>query len=125
MNILLASDLHANSKSKTSPNRQMLIHLFKTFTSLCLVGMSGLTNSILTMKSQIKSVENVDSKIKELSRNMTEANKDIISTQESLTKLSPEVSLIATDISALRSGITRMSRSLQVDTNSNFDSSQF
>ena len=92
----------------------MLIHLFKTFTSLCLVGMSGLTNSILTMKSQIKSVENVDNKIKELSRNMTEANKDIISTQESLTKLSPEVSLIATDISALRSGITRMSRSLQV-----------
>ena len=76
--------------------------------------MSGLTNSILTMKSQIKSVEGLDGKIKELSRNMTEVNNDIISTQESLTKLSPEVSLIATDISALRSGITRMSRSLQV-----------
>ena len=76
--------------------------------------MSGLTNSILTMKSQIKSVENVDGKIKELSKNMTEVNKDIISTRDSLTKLSPEVSLIATDISALRTGITRMSRSLQV-----------
>ena len=76
--------------------------------------MSGLTNSILTMKSQIKSVENVDGKIKELSKNMTEVNEDIISTRDSLTKLSPEVSLIATDISALRTGITRMSRSLQV-----------
>merc|ERR1712018_959388 len=65
------------------------------------------------MKSQIKSVENVDGKIKELSKNMTEVNKDIISTRDSLTKLSPEVSLIATDISALRTGITRMSRSLQ------------
>ena len=76
--------------------------------------MSGLTNSILTMKSQIKSVENVDGQIKELSRNVTEVNNDIISTKEAVTKLSPEVSLIATDISALRTGITRMSRSLQV-----------
>ena len=76
--------------------------------------MSGLTNSILNMKSQIKSVDSVEKKIRDLERNMTGVNDDIVNTKEAVTKLSPEVSLIATDISALRTGISRMSRTVQV-----------
>ena len=63
----------------------------KTDLSTLRSGMSGLTNSILTMKSQIKSVSDVDSKIKELSRNVTGVNKDISTTKDALTKLTPEV----------------------------------
>ena len=100
----------------------------KTDLSTLRSGMSGLTNSILTMKSQIKSVSDVDSKIKELSRNVTGFNDDISATKDAVTKLQPEVntlhtyyllshmcqvSLIASDVSSLRSGISRMSRSVQ------------
>ena len=63
----------------------------KTDLSTLRSGMSGLTNSILTMKSQIKYVSDVDSKIKELSRNMTGVNEDISTTKEAVTKLTPEV----------------------------------
>ena len=59
----------------------------KTDLSTLRSGMSGLTNSILTMKSQIKSVPDVDTKIKELSRNVTWVNKDISATKDAVQSL--------------------------------------
>ena len=74
--------------------------------------MSGLTTSLLTMKSQIKSVDSVDSRVRELARNMTGLSSDLATTTAAITKLQPEVSLIAADVSSVRGGITRMSRSV-------------
>jgi len=72
-------------------------------------GLSGLSNSVLTMRSRINNIEDVEDKVRELGRNVTGVKDDVSSTKTELSKLSPEINLIATDISALRTGISRMS----------------
>ena len=72
-------------------------------------GLSGLSNSILTVKSRISSLDSVEGRVRELDRNLTGVRDDMSTTQTQLAQITPEVSLIATDISALRAGISRMS----------------
>ena len=57
--------------------------------------MYGLTTSLLTMKSQLKSVDSVDTRVRELARNMTGLTSDLATNTAAITKLRPEVSLIA------------------------------
>eukprot|EP00090_Calanus_glacialis_P035978 TRINITY_DN6138_c0_g1_i1.p1 TRINITY_DN6138_c0_g1~~TRINITY_DN6138_c0_g1_i1.p1 ORF type:complete len:725 (-),score=193.83 TRINITY_DN6138_c0_g1_i1:220-2394(-) len=76
-------------------------------------GLSGLTNSIFSVKSQIKSIENIDSKIAELSKNITGVTDVVSVTRSEFSKIKPEVDLIATDITTIRNGMSRMTKAVQ------------
>jgi len=76
-------------------------------------GLSGLTNSIFTVKSQIKSVENIDDKIAELSKNITGITDVVSVTRSEFSKIKPEVDLIATDITTIRNGMSRVTKAVR------------
>jgi len=76
-------------------------------------GLSGLTNSIFAVKTQIKSIETIDDKLDELSRNVTGVSDVVAVTRNEFSKIKPEVDLIATDITTIRNGMSRMTKAVQ------------
>ena len=76
-------------------------------------GLSGLTNTIFSVKSQIKSIENIDDKIGELSKNITGVTNVVSVTRREFLKIKPEVDLIATDINTIRNGMSRVTKAVQ------------
>merc|ERR1711892_347182 len=76
-------------------------------------GLSGLTNSIFSVKNQMKSIEEIDDKITELSKNITGVTDVVSVTRSEFSKIKPEVDLIATDITTIRNGMSRMTKAVQ------------
>merc|ERR1719458_2123731 len=64
---------------------------------------SGLSNSIFALRSNIKTVGNVEDEVNQLARNMT-------SLSTAVGKLKPEVDFLATDLTSVRDGVGRVTR---------------
>jgi len=68
---------------------------------------SGLSNSIFALRSNIKTVGNVEDEVNQLARNMT-------SLSTAVGKLKPEVDFLATDLTSVRDGVGRVTRALKL-----------
>jgi chromosome segregation ATPase len=114
----LNSDVKTVNKNIQSISNKILVNEqtsknTKSDLSTLRSGLSGLTNSIFSVKSQIKSIENIDSKIAELSKNITGVTDVVSVTRSEFSKIKPEVDLIATDITTIRNGMSRMTKAVQ------------
>ena len=106
-----------NSNIKETNNKILVNELGdkKTKSDLATLqsGLSGLTNTIFAVKTQMKSIEELDEKIIDLSANITRIGEVVSVTRSEYSKIKPEVDLIATDISTIRNGMSRVTRAVQ------------
>jgi len=68
---------------------------------------SGLSSSLFALRSNIKTVGDVENEVNQLTRNMT-------SLSSAVGKLRPEVDFLATDVTSVRDGVGRVTRALKL-----------
>jgi len=68
---------------------------------------SGLSSSLFALRSNIKTVGDVENEVNQLARNMT-------SLSSAVGKLRPEVDFLATDVTSVRDGVGRVTRALKL-----------